>query len=327
MKKVILAVASIALWASCIEDEKDYSQIIETRVANCETSKDFSVPVKKGYTTFVTSGEDTLAMANEPITIRIPKNATISTRAEEDGINISYTILDEGSETTYAKVWQAIMFEDTQNGDYDYNDLIIHVKNTASNHAYQHPTETWQTIEIQPIALGSTKTIKLGCILSDGSTHMISDDVRTDLFGGRQGFINTVNDNDPIRYKLASTNIKNYAMPKKEKTSAAWVAWFIEVDGKRMYAASSDIDYKSYDMVNKENMPYGLAVSNGNGTFSYPQEKNSLFETYPGFSDWINGKVSSIGSFQKELVYKYCSGGIIGEDGKSHKIWDYLDLN
>ena len=33
MKKVILAVASIALWASCIEDEKDYSQIIETRVA------------------------------------------------------------------------------------------------------------------------------------------------------------------------------------------------------------------------------------------------------------------------------------------------------
>ena len=78
MKKVILAVASIALWASCIEDEKDYSQIIETRVANCETSKDFSVPVKEGYTTFVTSGEDTLAMANEPITIRIPKNATIS---------------------------------------------------------------------------------------------------------------------------------------------------------------------------------------------------------------------------------------------------------
>ena len=79
MKKVILAVASIALWASCIEDEKDYSQIIETRVANCETSKDFSVPVKEGYTTFVTSGEDTLAMANEPITIRIPKNETVST--------------------------------------------------------------------------------------------------------------------------------------------------------------------------------------------------------------------------------------------------------
>lgn len=212
MKKVILAVASIALWASCIEDEKDYSQIIETRVANCETSKDFSVPVKEGYTTFVTSGEDTLAMANEPITIRIPKNATISTRAEGDGINISYDVLKEGAETTYAKTWQAVMFEDTQNGDYDYNDLIIHVKHQTDLPWAKE--ESLETIEIQPIALGSTKTIKLGCILSDGSTHMISDDVRTDLFGGRQGFINTVNDNDPIRYKLASTNIKKLCHPQ-----------------------------------------------------------------------------------------------------------------
>ena len=116
------------------------------------------------------------------------------------------------------------------------------------------------------------------------------------------------------------------SMASYDEKKAAWVAWFIEVDGKRMYAASSDIDYKVYDMVNKENMPYGLAVASGNGTFSYPQEKNSLFETYLGFSDWINGKASSIGSFQKELVYKYCSGGIISEDGKSHKIWDYQDL-
>lgn len=216
MKKVILAVASIALWASCIEDEKDYSQIIETRVANCETSQDFDVPIKEGYTTFVTYGEDTIAVANEPITIRIPKNTAVSTRAG-DGINISYDVLKEGAETTYAKTWQAVMFEDTQNGDYDYNDLIIHVQNTASNHAYQHPDETWQSIKIQPIALGSIKTIKLGCILSDGSEHIISNDVRTDLFSGKQGFINTVDDNTPIRYRLSSTNIQNYAFAKTEQ--------------------------------------------------------------------------------------------------------------
>ena len=76
------------------------------------------------------------------------------------------------------------MFEDTQNGDYDYNDLIIHVKHQTDLPWAKE--ESLETIEIQPIALGSTKTIKLGCILSDGSTHMISDDVRTDLFGGRQ---------------------------------------------------------------------------------------------------------------------------------------------
>lgn len=116
--------------------------------------------------------------------------------------------------------------------------------------------------------------------MSDGSEHIISNDVRTDLFSGKQGFINTVDDNTPIRYRLSSTNIQNYAFAKTEQ-KAAWVAWFIEVDGKRMYAASSDIDYKVYDMVNKENMPYGLAVASGNGTFSYPQEKNSLLRLTP----------------------------------------------
>ena len=94
--------------------------------------------------------------------------------------------------------------------------------------------------------------------------------------------------------------------------------WIATVNDDRLFQVSLNPDNPR---------SYGLAVSNGNGTFSYPQEKNSLFETYPDFSDWINGKVSSIGSFQKELVYKYCSGGIIGEDCKSHKIWDYLDLN
>lgn len=152
-------------------------------------------------------------------------------------------------------------------------------------------------IEIQFIVLGSIKMIKLGCILFDGLMYMISDDVRIDLFGGRQGFINIVNDNDLICYKLVLINIKNYVMFKKEKILVVWVVWFIEVDGKWMYVVSLDIDYKFYDMVNKENMFYGLVVLNGNGMFSYLQEKNSFFEMYLGFSDWINGKVSFIGSF------------------------------
>ena len=66
-----------------------------------------------------------------------------------------------------------------------------------------------------------------------------------------------------------------------------------------------------------------------NGTFMLSTGKEQFFfETYTGLlAIGSTDKVSSIGSFQKELVYKYCSGSIIGEDGKSHKIWDYLDLN
>lgn len=323
MKNLLIASAGLILCAtSCINDEKDYSVNPETRIASCETSQDFTVPIRKGYTTYITLEEDTLAVANEPITLRIPKEyASELTRAEGDKINISYDVLKEGAQETYSKAWQAVMFEDTPNGDYDYNDLIIHVRNIASNHPYQHPDETWQTIEIQPIALGSNKEIGLGCLLSDGSEHIISTDVRKELFGGKQGFINTVNDQDPVRYKLAATNLTNHAFPKSE-IKAAWIAWFIEVEGQRFYAVSSDLDYRKYDMVNKANMPYGLVVAGNNGTFNYPQEKTSLFEAYPGFNDWINGKSSSIGSFNKASIYTYCFNNLPG----GHKIWDYLDL-
>lgn len=323
MKSLLIASTCILLCtASCINDEKDYPANPETRIASCETSQDFTVPIREGYTTYITIGEDTLAAANEPITIRIPKEyAPGRTRAGEDKINISYDVLKDGAETTYSKAWQAVMFEDTPYGDYDYNDLIIHVRNMASNHPYQHPDETWQTISIQPIALGSNKNIGLGCVLSDGSEHIISTDVRQDLFGGKQGFINTVNDLEPVRYKLAGTPVTNHAFPKSE-IKAAWIAWFIEVEGQRFYAVSSDIDFRKYDMVNKENMPYGLVVAGNNGTFNYPQEKTSLFEAYPGFKDWINGKSSSIGSFNKAAIYTYCFNNLPG----GHKIWDYQDL-
>lgn len=143
MKKVILVVVFIVLWIFCIEDEKDYFQIIEICVVNCEIFKDFSVFVKEGYIIFVIFGEDILVMVNEFIIICIFKNVIILICVEGDGINISYMILDEGLEIIYVKVWQVIMFEDMQNGDYDYNDLIIYVKNIVSNYVYQYFIEIW----------------------------------------------------------------------------------------------------------------------------------------------------------------------------------------
>ena len=253
MSKILFGLVGIALISSCTRPGSLYNG--GQRIANCVTSEPFEVPVQEGCATYVMYGQDTVAIVTQPMTIQIPKGMKVSTKGSTgDEISIEYEVLnDTDAKIAYNKSWQAIMFEDTRSGDYDYNDLIIHVKHQTDLPWAKE--ESLETIEIQPIALGSIKTIKLGCILSDGSVHIISNDVRTDLFAGKQGFINTVNDNTPIRYKLSPTNIKNYAIPRTEK-KAAWVAWFIEVDGKRMYAASSDIDYKVYDMVNKENMPY-----------------------------------------------------------------------
>ena len=47
------------------------------------------------------------------------------------------------------------------------------------------------------------------------------------------------------------------------------------------------------------------------------------FEDNLTFEDIINQTLKKV----KAEGMCACSGGIIGEDGKSHKIWDYLDLN
>ena len=45
--------------------------------------------------------------------------------------------------------------------------------------------------------------IKLGCVIgNDKSEHIISEDVRKDLFGGEKGFINTQSDLQPVCYSL-----------------------------------------------------------------------------------------------------------------------------
>ena len=68
------------------------------------------------------------------MTIQIPKGMKVSTKGSTgDEISIEYEVLnDTDAKIAYNKSWQAIMFEDTRSGDYDYNDLIIHVRNLHS---------------------------------------------------------------------------------------------------------------------------------------------------------------------------------------------------
>lgn len=323
MKKQLFIIGSIScLLFSCMHEKGLFNSNTARQIENCTLTEVLNVPVKEGYTTYVTCGEDTLAVANKPISILIPKQTKSLTRSTGNEIKIDYAIIK--STETYSKHWQAVLFEDTEHGDYDYNDLIIHVQNICNYPWNKDYSE--QTVKIQPIALGSEKIIRLGCLLGPDLTEVIiAEDVRKELFNGVTGYINTENDKTPVRYKLAPTSITKYQIPTIKLLPT--VAWFIEVEGKRYYAISSDIDYRAYTMFNPEGMPYGLVSAANNGTFGYPQEKTSIFETYPDFKDWYNGKKDSFeANRDKSLIYKYCYGNIQGEDGKTYKIWDYQDL-
>ena len=195
MSRILFGLVGIALISSCTRPGNLYNG--GQRIANCVTSEPFEVPVQEGYATYVMYGQDTVAIVTQPMTIQIPKGMKVSTKGSTgDEISIEYEVLnDTDAKIAYNKSWQAIMFEDTRSGDYDYNDLIIHVRNLHSWNKLQ--------IDIQPIALGSQKVIKLGCVIgNDKSKHIISEDVRKDLFGGEKGFINTQSDLQPVCYSL-----------------------------------------------------------------------------------------------------------------------------
>ena len=250
------------------------------------------------------------------MTIQIPKGMKVSTKGSTgDEISIEYEVLnDTDAKIAYNKSWQAIMFEDTRSGDYDYNDLIIHVRNLHSWNKLQ--------IDIQPIALGSQKVIKLGCVIgNDKSEHIISEDVRKDLFGGEKGFINTQSDLQPVCYSLERRLDHELEKGKDEYAS---IAWFIEVDDNRYFAINADAEYSDYDLLNEEGMPYGLVVyglNGSHGTFAYAEEKISLFEAYPDFKSWINGEVVTFWKYaDKKMIYKYNYEKI---PGTTKRIWDW----
>lgn len=314
MKTILLLMTAI-LVLSCHKELYNDSNL-ERMNKNLDPFIDYEVPVKSGCTTYVLYGEDTLAVCNEPRIIKIPREAmTLTKAAENPGIKIDYGILKDID--TYSHYWQAVMFEDSEVGDYDYNDLIIHVRNEVKS-PWGKDYDLLQ-IDIQPIALGGMKEISLGCILSDKTEHIVSMNVREDLFLGKSGFINTMSKFDPIRYKLEPW-ITEYKLPRNSLSS---IAWFIEVSGRRYYAISAELDYKNYNMFDSRKMPYGLVVYSH---FSYAEEMKSISEVYPDFNGWISGDKGNIGKSVQKDCYLYSYGNIYLPDGSQKKIWDYKDL-
>ena len=152
MKKItILMLAFLA--ASCIEksDVRPGSPV-DVDIDHYQMAGTYDVPVKEGCITVVKAYGVTLAEAESPMTIWVPRMTL--TRSDE-GLTTTFVPRDEypNFAGNKSQLFQVVCFEDSRRGDYDYNDLVIHV-------LYQ----TRQNIfgfGVQPVALGSTKSIKL----------------------------------------------------------------------------------------------------------------------------------------------------------------------
>lgn len=270
---------------------------------NVITTKEYSVPIQAGKAAVVTVNQQTVAIATEPMTILLAKGETPQVNYVEPFNNE----LDNS-----ASSWQVIAFEDSRSGDYDYNDFVFHVgyETKTATGAYAAGNDRRFSFAIQPIALGSTKKITLGCDIYKGNTLLkegviIAEDVRSKFFAssGDKDMINTLYEtkSEYCVYDYTTWYASN-ALYFMNSTDPIYVNWFIEVDnGQRLYALSTK---RTTDMLDSENRPYGLVITNtgniyyqgekkvGVDWFNYPKENVSIDLVYPQFSKWIAGEIT-----------------------------------
>ena len=237
MKKItILMLAFLAV--SCIEkNDVRPGSPLDVDIDHYQTARTYDVPVKEGCITVVKAYGVTLAEAESPMTIWVPRMTL--TRSDE-GLTTTFVPRDEypNFAGNKSQLFQVVCFEDSRRGDYDYNDLVIHV-------LYQ----TRQNIfgfGVQPVALGSTKSIKLGCVVYKGGKRVFKGlitpdgaDCRSQYFKSMEGTLNTY---DKVNIKVGEylgSTIRNWDVSKIEGNGPMRVEWYIEVDnGVELYALS-----------------------------------------------------------------------------------------
>lgn len=371
MKKLhvfYLLIISIFL-VSCVKDtitndidaQSTYSKKID-QLESLSENELVNIPYKEGYVTIVTYGEDTLAVASrENETMFLQKGIVLpegsySTKLEQNTSNTrsikSTNVtkaddIDEDAVNTYKVTYEdaksfsgeenlsnnfyAVMFEDTKNADYDYNDLIIHTKYLF--HYDPYPTEVLD-VYVQGIALGSSKTIKLGFYTQTGKKY-VSQNVREDLFSHenlydqtqqvRPYFINTE--------KVYEDSLCHFKMGNKVRCSVTdkstdYVVWFIEAINPQTNEIDTFIaptSIKMADITDRANMFSSIGRSYGvvrRSTLTiYPCEKVSIDKPFPNFFKWIDGEID--GSFDSVALKKSDDSNVNQYYINSWKIWDY----
>lgn len=295
MKKVFVFLTLAVLFSSCADKIKKGDTPDVKEVEKFLTAETLNIPVKQGYVTTVTANGDTIACVNTPMQVMVPRT---------NDIKITYTPQDEYPNSfteNKAKLYQVVCFEDSKSGDYDYNDLVIHVK-------YQTKGDIFG-FGVHPIALGSTKPIKLGCAVYKGSTlvfkGLITPDgknCREQYFQNQQGFINsvgtTINQSNGGWNQYLGSTIRNWDTSKIPGDGAMRVEWYIQVDGNtELYALSTAYINQSLDT---NGLPCGLVITNtgltytepngtlsGNDWFAYPQESKHMKDVYPEIWKWL----------------------------------------
>lgn len=308
IKKTLILTFGIIALSACVKsnvEKKDDEVVISD---SFKLTEDFVVPIKQGLVTVITRGKDTLCVTDLPNqTIQIPKVDDTKSSSENSEIVISYVTSSDlkNFKKNSLKCEQdyLLFFEDTKEGDYDYNDLVIY----ARLYHYHNSSEGQKTyLLIKPVAFGAAKTIAFGIEGNNNSSVLISSDVRKELFLNKDAFTNTKGsfveviptdyyssfDGETITLNNGKVNarihkngyfnyggwfevlISNYGY---EYCVNGYANFYILVDGNKFYVASASTKPGAY--------PYGIAIPNGR---YWLRETISVDKGFLKFSNWAS---------------------------------------
>lgn len=292
MKNLLILLFLVFISSSCIDNKEDLS-LLDKEVSYLDPFMSVKATTYDGNTSIVTVKEtgDTVLITNKPVDYLFPKGYGLITTYSND---IKY---QNGGMTLIS---QTLAFEDSKDGDYDYNDLVVYMdyKNFYDNDGKDIVRTE---VSIIPIALGATKKIGFGYILPNGQDVLITNDCRNDMFDGVKGFINTVK-GSPSK-SFVNNKIRKYH--EFTITSNLFrINPYILVNGQRIFCATSrhhDEEFKYKDVINEKGYPYGISIY---GIFEYPNEYTKIDLAYPKFDSWKNGH-SDIFTNQKQTKHLY----------------------
>ena len=304
MKKIFLLLVTSILGVSCVSDDMipeklDFKQLdpFESKMAT----------IKEDYKTIIKVDNQIICETSIAIPYLIEKGKTAT---------VEYQLLTkDGYENGGYAIHQFMaMFEDTRNGDNDYNDFVSYItvvdKFTATEESnpYKRTIYAQPSVYVQPLALGATKNFKFGIKFPNGEIWMATpNSVRTDFFDSRSGFINVdfvPSGTIPDSYfrgggiNGATNHIKKFTTQPYVASSETWnkqrINPFIVVNpGDTIYLAiySHNLEQYNYnDVVSLKGYPYGIALEKA----PWSRETIPMASAYYNFNSWILGQDSQL---------------------------------
>jgi len=283
MKKIFVILSIVALFAACVD--KDNVKQIDT--ANLSPVKEKTAPIREGYRTIITANGDTICSAVAAVPYFLPKGTTEK---------IEYVPFTKGYQNdgiSQVDNQFHLCFEDTKNGDNDYNDFACYM---SLHRTHVNPNGVPHcTLEmcIQPVAYGAgIQNLKFGVKLSNGAIYILADNIRNTYFPGTTGFVNVLASQMESPYQTNDINhIKHYKF-QIDGSNDVRVNPFIINGSDTIYVAlhQHSLEGITYsDMVSSKGYPYGIAIINSDN-FRHAIEKIPISTIYYNFTRWINGQ-------------------------------------